>query len=174
MDFKTLYIAWFTRLTNFAKMYVADEETAEDLVEDVFVRVYERWDSLPETIQIVSYLFTSVRHACQNHLRERMYLQPFKDANELELQIKSEALAALDADFSNEEELSGILQNAINKLPQRCREIFVMKKIEGKEQKEIATELGISENTVEAQMSIAYKKLRIELKHCKTLLWLWL
>lgn len=103
-----------------------------------------------------------------------MYLQPFKDANELELQIKSEALAALDADFSNEEELSGILQNAINKLPQRCREIFVMKKIEGKEQKEIATELGISENTVEAQMSIAYKKLRIELKHCKTLLWLWL
>lgn len=45
MDFKTLYIAWFTRLTNFAKMYVADEETAEDLVEDVFVRVYERYAS---------------------------------------------------------------------------------------------------------------------------------
>ena len=53
---------------------------------------------------------------------------------------------------------------AINSLPEKCREIFIKNKIEGKKQKEIALELNISINTIESQMAIAYKKLRVELK----------
>ena len=62
------------------------------------------------------------------------------------------------------------LEQALQKLPERCRSIFVMNKLEGKKQQQIASELQISINTVESQMAIAYKKLREELKDCLPLL----
>ena len=57
-----------------------------------------------------------------------------------------------------------IISRALDTLSEKCRTIFIMSKIEGKKQKEIAQELNISINTIETQMGIAYKKLRIELK----------
>ena len=63
-----------------------------------------------------------------------------------------------------EKDIETILNNAILSLPERCREIFIKSKIEGKKQKEVALELNISVNTVETQIGIAYKKLREELK----------
>ena len=70
----------------------------------------------------------------------------------------------LDLDILEEESIEQILSKAIDALPEKCREIFIKNKIEGKKQKEIAAELNISINTVETQMGIAYKKLKTELK----------
>ena len=67
-------------------------------------------------------------------------------------------------DFSSEEDIETLLRNAIDKLPERCRLIFIKSRIEGKKYKEIAEELNLSVNTVEGQISIALKKLREELK----------
>ena len=67
-------------------------------------------------------------------------------------------------DILEEESIEQILSKAIDALPEKCREIFIKNKIEGKKQKEIAAELNISINTVETQMGIAYKKLKTELK----------
>ena len=66
----------------------------------------------------------------------------------------------------NETDIDTIIQKAIDNLPEKCREIFVMNKIEGKKQKVIAQELNISIHTVESQMAIAYKKLKEALKDC--------
>ena len=66
--------------------------------------------------------------------------------------------------FTSEEDIEKVIANAIDKLPERCREIFLKSRIEGMKYREIADELDISMNTVENQMSIALRKLRIELK----------
>jgi RNA polymerase sigma factor (sigma-70 family) len=70
----------------------------------------------------------------------------------------------LDNQFLNETDIDAVIQNAIDSLPEKCRQIFVMNKIEGKKQKVIAQELNISVHTVESQMAIAYKKLKEALK----------
>ena len=82
----------------------------------------------------------------------------------MELKLRSDSLESLNPAFSDEKSIEDLLYEALNKLPERCRQIFVMSKLEGKKQKQIAEELGLSVNTVEVQMGIAYKKLREELK----------
>jgi RNA polymerase sigma-70 factor (ECF subfamily) len=83
---------------------------------------------------------------------------------ELAMQMKLQSLEALDEQIISDTNIETIIDNAIQSLPERCRQIFVMNKIEGKKQKIIAEELNISPNTVENQMSIAYRKLREILK----------
>ena len=73
-------------------------------------------------------------------------------------------MEAFNTAFSDEKSIEDLLYEAIEKLPPKCREIFVMSKLEGKKQAQIAQELGISINTIEVQIGIAYKKLRQELK----------
>ena len=83
---------------------------------------------------------------------------------QLSLRLNCSALEAFDTDLSRPDDVERIIMKAINSLPEKCREIFIKNKIEGKKQKEIALELNISINTIESQMAIAYKKLRVELK----------
>lgn len=89
------------------------------------------------------------------------------------LKLKFESLEALDNKFINEPDIDAIIQDAIESLPEKCREIFIMSKMEGKKQKAIAQELDISIHTVESQMAIAYKKLKEALKD-HTLLFLFI
>ena len=86
------------------------------------------------------------------------------------LQIKFQSLEAFDELLFSEPDIETVIQNAIESLPQKCREIFILNKIEGKKQKIIAQELNISINTVESQMAIAYKKLKETLKDYAPLL----
>jgi RNA polymerase sigma-70 factor (ECF subfamily) len=73
-------------------------------------------------------------------------------------------LEAFDEQLFSEPDIETVIQSAIESLPEKCREIFILSKIEGKKQKAIAQELNISVNTVENQMAIAYKKLKEILK----------
>ena len=83
---------------------------------------------------------------------------------DLSLRIKFDSLESFDTNWTSEQKLEEVIQNALNSLPERCREIFIKSKLEGKKQKEIAEELCISVKTVENQMTIAYKRLKEELK----------
>ncbi|MCD8044708.1 MAG: sigma-70 family RNA polymerase sigma factor [Tannerellaceae bacterium] len=80
------------------------------------------------------------------------------------LQISLNSLQALNEDIFSTTEVQKVIEKALDTLSDRCRKIFIMSKIEGKKQKEIAEELNITVNTVQTQMGIAYKKLRTELK----------
>lgn len=95
---------------------------------------------------------------------EQMYSENVKHEYNEELNVKLFALESFDHNFSSEEDIETLLRNAIDKLPERCRLIFIKSRIEGKKYKEIAEELNLSVNTVEGQISIALKKLREELK----------
>ena len=89
---------------------------------------------------------------------------------DMTLRMKYDSLEILNTNFPDETGIEERLEQALQKLPERCRSIFVMNKLEGKKQQQIASELQISINTVESQMAIAYKKLREELKDCLPLL----
>ena len=86
---------------------------------------------------------------------------------EQEFKLKLYSLQLLDDSQMSIDEVEKQICRAIDSLPERCREIFVMK---GMKYREIAESLGISQNTVEGQMAIALKKLREELRHCLPLL----
>jgi len=89
---------------------------------------------------------------------------------QMSLRLNYSALEAFSAHLSDPDDVERMVMKAINSLPEKCREIFIKNKLEGKKQKEIAAELNISINTIESQMAIAYKKLRMELKDALCLL----
>ena len=86
------------------------------------------------------------------------------DAYKQELSMKMTALEQMEQITMSDEEIERILAAAIDKLPERCKLIFVKSRMEGKKYREIAEELNLSVNTVENQMGLALKKLRKELR----------
>lgn len=167
-NFDSIYVNNFSRLFLFAKEYVLFDEEAENIVQDIFLMLWEKRDALRVDVSLTAYLFTLVKNKCIDFLRHRMVEQMYSENiqheyNE-ELNVKLFALESFDHNFSSEEDIEILLRNAIDKLPERCRLIFIKSRIEGKKYKEIAEELNLSVNTVEGQISIALKKLREELK----------
>lgn len=167
-NFDSIYINNFSRLFLFAKEYVLFDEEAENIVQDIFLMLWEKRDALRVDVSLTAYLFTLVKNKCIDFLRhqmvEQMYSENVKHEYNEELNVKLFALESFDHNFSSEEDIETLLRNAIDKLPKRCRLIFIKSRIEGKKYKEIAEELNLSVNTVEGQISIALKKLREELK----------
>lgn len=168
MDFESFYINWYSRVKHFAFEYVKSEAEAENITQDLFLDLYERNIYQDKNIHLVAYLFTSVKNRCLDYLRHRIIEKnaALHMQNELELTLclNYESLSEFDFDVFSQEDLEIVIKKALETLPKRCQEIFILNKFEGKKQKEIAKELKITVNTVESQMSIAYKKLRLALK----------
>lgn len=158
--FDSIYVSYYPRMIRFAREYVPVEEDAENIVQDIFVMLWEKREVLEIKVSLAPWLFTLVKNRCLDFLRHETAGKEFAK----EYEAKRIALEQLDYAFSSDEELEEILATAINSLPERCRKIFIKSRVEGKKYKEIAAELEISINTVENQMSIALKKLRISLK----------
>lgn len=155
-------------MKHFAKEYVVSEEDAENIVQDVFMELWEKKDALTMHTNLIAFLFTAIKNRSLNLLRHKMIVQETDNMLQREyaltLKMNIDSLEVFDQDIFAEEDIEKILPRALNTLSDRCRKIFIMNKIEGKKQKDIAAELNISINTVETQMGIAYKKLRVELK----------
>lgn len=172
-EYKNFYVTWYSRSLAFARKWVGESWEAENIVQEVFTKLYEHWPSLPEETNLTAYLFTSIKNRCLDFLRNRLrqrtaYLQ---DADlEYADRLNLRALDEFNVRFPGQEDIEMRINQALAALPERCRQIFVMNKLEGKKQQDIAQELGISINTVESQMAIAYRRLREELKDCLLLL----
>ena len=166
--FKNIYISYYAKMKRFACRYVFFDEDAENIVHDVFLDLLERKDVLASHINILAFLFTSVKNKCIDHIRNQSVRQRMVDGLKEEytiaLRTSLDSLEAFDVNQFSENDIETILMKAINSLPEKCRQIFILNKINGIKQKEIALQLNISVNTVETQMGVAYKKLREELK----------
>lgn len=177
MDFENFYITWYSRVKYFARDYVLSDEEAENITQDVFLDFYQKRDTLDFHINVIAYLFTSVKNRCIDYLRRKLLEQEaatkMQEDFDLSFRMKFDSLEAFDVDGLSEDNIKDIIEKALNTLPERCREIFILSKLEGKKQKEVAEELNVSVKTIETQMTIAYKKLREELKkHLPLLLFL--
>jgi len=178
-EFENIYVAHYSRMKRFAQEYVIREEDAENIVQDVFLDLWEQNLLLLSHTNLFAYLFTAVKNRCIDFLRHKTIVQKTTDKLQEDymkaLQIKFQSLETFDEQLFSEPDIETVIQNAIESLPQKCREIFILNKIEGKKQKIIAQELNISINTVESQMAIAYKKLKEVLKdHVPLLIFLFI
>ena len=103
-----------------------------------------------------AYLFRLVRNKCLDYLKHKVFEQRYVESVQTSYEV--------DVVEDNDTEI--LIRAAINSLPKRCRDIFLLSRVEGLKYKEISEQLGISVNTVECQMGIALKKLRIKLDMC--------
>ncbi|MDR1407035.1 MAG: RNA polymerase sigma-70 factor [Tannerella sp.] len=174
MTFREFYIHWHSRTAAFAREYLLSQDDANDVVQDVFVDLYEKYDLLSDHVNLTAYLFTSLKNRCVDVLRHRMTEREaalrMQEEYELTLRMKFDSLEILDDGIFDEETVEMILEKALAVLPERCRTIFVKHKLEGMKQKDIAAEMGLSCKTVENQLTIAYRKMREALKPYFTLM----
>lgn len=166
--FEDIYIGFYSRMNRFAQSYVIYEEDAENIVQDIFIDIWEKKIDLSAISNVSGYLLLILKNKCIDHLRrkktETQAISKIQIENEINLKLKFDSLEALDDKLLADPNIDTLIEQAINNLPEKCRQIFVMNKFDGKKQSVIANELNISIHTVESQMSIAYKKLQEELK----------
>jgi RNA polymerase sigma-70 factor (ECF subfamily) len=162
-SYEEFYKQWYFRMKSFAREYVTSERDAEDIVQDIFLDLFETYSSLVFRVNLVGYVYASVRNRCIDLLRRRITEQEavafMQEEYILALQIKSDSLEALNGRLFDDADMEKRIMEAIESLPERCRTILVYSKLKGMKQKEIARELNISVKTVENQITIAYKKL---------------
>lgn len=154
--FRQLFGLYYTSLVMFARKYLADMEAARDIVQEFFVQLYESHESLSINTSLKSYLYSSVRNRCLNYIKHskvrEKHSQIVKDnGNGFDQEIEEK----IDAS-----ELETRIFTIVSSLPDQCRHIYTLSRAEGKSNREIAEELGLSVRTVETQISKALKVLR--------------
>ena len=154
-QFEQLFRSHFQYLCNYAVQYVSDPDTAQDICQRVFITLWEKRASIDPAQSIKSYLFTAVRNRCLNHIRDHKKYR----SRVLDLDCGDFDLVEEDTG-SEQEEWKERISAAMDKLPEKCRQVFEMSRYQQLKYREIAEELGISQKTVEAHMTKAMKTLR--------------
>lgn len=169
--FEQLFKSHFAYLCHFAGQYVQDRDAAQDICQQVFIRLWEKREEMDPNQSIPSYLFTAVKNRCLNHLRDtKKYRSKILDLDCGDLDFSRE-----DQDLLAAEELQRRIEEALASLPDKCRAVFERSRYRQMKYQEIAEELDISPKTVEAHMSKALKTLREALSDYELgLLLLWL
>lgn len=158
--FDTLFREYYQDLCRFAYSFLRDESRSDDCVQEVFILIWEKRKSLPDVQSWKSYLFRAVRNKSIDLLRKdmRYSISSIDDHNVSELSYY---------DYSHDgmyhKDLKNGIEDSINNLPERCRNIFLLSREAKLTYVEIAKELGVSRKTVENQIGIALKKIRAHL-----------
>lgn len=155
-----VFHSYYSGMCTFVRRYVHAPDIAEELVQDVFFKLWSKRETLSEIDALRTYLFRAARNTALNHLRRKK----LENAWEEQEAARGEPLttSATDDDASTDE-VARAVNEAVARLPMRCREIFLMSRQGGLTYSEIATRLGISVKTVETQMGRALKALRVSL-----------
>jgi RNA polymerase sigma-70 factor (ECF subfamily) len=158
--FEVLFKQWYEPLCKYAHSLLQDRDEAEDIAQKTFCKLWDQRDKVEIHTSIKSYLYRMVHNECLNRIKQ--------------LQIQSEhkekiANSSAIADNCTEEtlfhkELSKRIELAIAALPERCREVFLLSRMQHLSYVKIAETLQISPNTVETQIVKALKVLRMKLK----------
>jgi len=156
--FDSLFAVYGPKLFGFALKYLKNEADAEELVQEVFVKVWENHQTLKSELSFKSYLFTIALNHIRKHFNKKAtslrYLESLQNDSEF-------------SDQSTTDDYETTLRqiySIIEQMPERRREIFTKSKLEGKSSKQVASELNISAGTVDNQVSEALRFIRSQLK----------
>ena len=158
--FSDIYLALYPRLLRFAENFIQCRPDAENVLQDAFIDLWKINNRIHEIENVQFYMFRLIRNRCMDYLRHKIREKTYKASLCAEMEVAVHTLVHMDYDDVQLRELNNVMENAINNLPERCREIFLLSRRDGLKYHEIASHLGISENTVSAQMGIAIKRLR--------------
>ncbi len=152
--FDHVFRSYYASLVGMAESMLREREPAEDVAQDVMLELWKRRENIVLESSLRAYLFRAVRNRALNHIRH------------LRVAPRAEPDAALDiptgaADqHTLHKEMAEAVKDAIASLPDRCREVFQLSRVQGLKYQEIADALGISIKTVEAQMGKAIRVMR--------------
>jgi RNA polymerase sigma-70 factor (ECF subfamily) len=155
-SYEELYRKYYATFRVFIKGMIKDETTAEDIVQNIFMKVWINRAKLNETLSIKNYLYVLAKHEVLNHLRS-------KHSSLLRLK---EAFAENVPDKDNTDErynlteMQSIVDNVIQQMPDKRRQIFKMSRDEYLSNKDIAHQLGLSVRTVDKHIELALKDIR--------------
>jgi len=159
-SFTDFFDYYFFRLNQFATTIVKSELLAEEIVLDVFLKIWEQRETLDTIINIETYLFIAVRNRSINALKkeQKFHFDLLEDSH---VQLADYKPAA-DTDLI-EHEMFGALNEAVTQLPSKCKIIFKLIREDGLNRNEVAQVLNISVKTVDNQVAIAIKKIALQL-----------
>ncbi|MEM6644378.1 MAG: RNA polymerase sigma-70 factor [Bacteroidota bacterium] len=154
--FTQVFEQYFNLLVLYANRFLDTREEAEEIAQDVFVKFWEKCETLDPDSSIKGYLYRSVHNACLNEIKHQKVKDVYK---EFIIQFM-ETSYNLEKEVDTAESRKDRISREINKLPPKCKEIFELSRFEGLKYQEIADHLMISIKTVEVQMGKALKALR--------------
>ena len=161
--FTHFYTVYFQKLLLASDSYVNDISIAEELVQDIFLKIWENPQALNEVQSIKSYLYRTVINSSINYLNRQ------KNIAQHHLKLASTITDQYLMDLDEESEMILMLRNEIEKLPAQCKKVFILSRFENLKYREIAIQLNISEKTVENHIGNALKLLRARFLNDETL-----
>lgn len=152
---RDLFFAHGQALVGFARRYVGNRETAEDVVQNVFLALWRNRETLRIETDIRSYLFTATRNQALNILRHSKTAQDAEEAIRLTIRESEQPVDPVEYN-----QLRDRIEGAVKSLPEQSRRVFLMSRLDGLTYAQIAIVLGISVKTVETLMGRALKHIR--------------
>jgi len=165
--FELLYRRYFVRLCAFSNKFLSDPQTSEEVVQDIFLKLWENRAMLRSDGSAKSFLFQSVHNRSLNLLAHQKVANRYSEMIRT-VYSKPEEFDVLGSLMAKELNLR--IETIINDLAPECKKIFLMSRADGKKHHEIAEELNISIKTVETQINRALKKFRTELADYVTII----
>lgn len=156
--FENVFKSNFKNLHAYASSLLKDEASAEEIVQQVFYKLWEKKDQLSSLQSVPAYLYRAVHNECMNHVKH----SKVKAAHH-SYAVHTGSELDNPTDQATLKELQVKIDNAINDLPEQCRTIFQLSRFEDMKYRDIAGKLGISVKTVENQMGKALRTLRTKL-----------
>lgn len=154
--FEELFKTYYAPLCEYCLRYVSDADMAEEIVQDLFFKIWVKREELNINVSIKAYIFTSLRNHALNYI-SRLKIQ---DRYNQFIVVRSKNDVEHPVDVLEEKDMERIMKQAIAMLPEKRREIFEMSRFEDMKYWEIAEKLNVSVKTVESQMSKALEHMR--------------
>lgn len=164
--YEELFKQTFPRMLGYCRLFIQDQDQSNDLVQECFVNLWEKRQIIDPRQSVESLLFVMLRNRCLNYLRNQKNDLIDKSFNALE---ENEIQHLYQLDFTGreekslEEQLIEAIRESVEELPEKRKLIFIKTKFEGKRNKDVADELGISVKAVEKHLHLAKEQIRQEM-----------
>jgi len=155
--FRIIFEMNYKPLVKYARRFVIDIDTAEDITQQTFLYIWEKRRAVNIGQSLKSYLFRAVHNACINYLKRENLMAEYTKSFILEVNGQFNETGF---DYTVQNEIKYELESAIDSLPENCKNIFKLSRYNGLKNREIASELSISKRTVETQIYRALKILK--------------
>jgi RNA polymerase sigma-70 factor, ECF subfamily len=155
-QFEALFRSSYASLVKYAKTLIKDHDTSEEIVQDLFFRLWQNKENLNIESSLNGYLYRSVHNKCLHYIEHQKVIEK----HEQEMSYEPATGEESPAEILQYKELQAKIAGIIEKLPERCGQIFCMNRFEGLKYSEIAEKLSVSIKTVEANMGKALKEFR--------------
>ena len=163
--FDFFFNLYFNQIVGFCTEFIKDRDQAKNIAQEAFLKLWLNKEKVQKINGIRAFLYTSAKSDCLNLFRHKKVVQKYFDSSlrKREESLNVEVLNAMNFDTVMLKELEDLIEGSVNELPDRCKQVFKMRRVEFKKNKEIAVELDISIKAVEANMTRALKHLKNKL-----------